>query len=204
MQDYDEVVREYWARRERQALLLALLDILRADGSWCGDPRLERVAFPLQELLEVPFPYQYHLSYTAPSSTEFGQELTGMYTGYLIDLEPHPEFIDPDLPPTQLAAKIVAKQQLVVDRYIDRMRFLAAKVQGKSLLELGKLTTALFVSRRCCPPGAGVEERARRVHEIRPQIPFDEAVAIVRAVDTLAEECRMYLRENASCPTPAA
>jgi hypothetical protein len=204
MQDYDEVVREYWARRERQALLLTLLDILRADGSWCGDPRLERVTFLLQELLEVQLPYQYFLDSTAPSSTAFGEELSGLHADRLIELEPRPGFIDPDLVPTALAPRIVAKQQHIVDRHVERMRFLAAKLNGKSLLHLGTLTTALFVSRRRCPPDASVEDRARRIHEIRPHINLGEATGAVRAIDALAEECRTYLRENASSPTAVA
>ena len=45
----------------QQAVLMSLIKKMKEAGSWCGETHIQKSAYFLQALLEVPIEYQFYL-----------------------------------------------------------------------------------------------------------------------------------------------
>jgi hypothetical protein len=198
------VTREHRELRERQAILLAFLDSLRSDGSWCGDAYLTCAVYLLQELLEVPLGYEYFVDMREVSSGGCLDDLGCMVTERFLSTEIREGHMSAGLTPGVQAHHLRRRWRAQMERFADEIQLLAPRIQAMKRGELATLTIALFISRRRCPPDASQEQRAQRITAIKPHLEYSEALEAVRTVDALAEECRRFRQKRAECPTPVA
>jgi hypothetical protein len=63
------------------------------------------------------------------------------------------------------------------------------KLGNKGVVDLERLATALFVTRRA-EPGASVDERSTRLTALKPHISAESARTAVEEVDRIIEEAR--------------
>ena len=75
-------------RLKRAAVLARLLERLRERGSWCGETHVQKAAFFLQEMMQVPLGFTFIMYRYGPYSFELRDDLTGLRADELVRLEP--------------------------------------------------------------------------------------------------------------------
>ncbi|BBB90484.1 MAG TPA: hypothetical protein PKA28_15625 [Methylomusa anaerophila] len=168
-------------RLQRTALMLSLMKKLKNRGSWCGETHIQKAAFFLQKLLEIPLGYDFILYKHGPYSFDLTEDLTAMRADGLVKMvsQPYP------YGPTMVAKDTPVMQQFdeFISQYESSIDFVAENLGGKGVAELERLATALYVT---LEDGTRlVEDRAKRVNELKPHVSIDQALEAVKEVDQL-------------------
>jgi hypothetical protein len=174
-------------RLKRAVILTELMDRLRANGCWCGHAHMRYVVYFLQEVLGVPTGFEYYLHMHSPDSDDLMAELTRLRADFLMEFNHRSPGYGPGLVPTRTSAELRSRFPVTLSKYTDQIDFVARTLGNKEVLELGRLATALYVSRADGAPG-DLEGRARRLAELKPLISFGQAMDAVREVDRIAHE----------------
>lgn len=176
-------------RLQRAALLIYLVEALRARGSWCGETHIQKSLYFLQELLGLPLGMRFILYKHGPYSFDLSNELEAMQADYLLDDELQPYPYGPKLLPGKGSQQIKEKFPKTLDKYSKQIEFIADKFGDKKVSELERLATALYVTLN---PEEDSEDRAERVHQLKPHIEIDDANAAVREVDNIIKEADKF------------
>lgn len=174
-------------RMERYAVVIRLIEALRAKGSWCGETHIQKAAFLAQTMLNVPLGYQFILYKHGPYSFDLRDEITAMRADELIQLQPQIYPYGPTLNPTRHAANLQNIASGTAKRYGDKLQFVAAAFRDRNVSELERLSTAYYVARDSAT-GASVLARANRLVELKPHVPLDAAVDATKEIDKLVEK----------------
>jgi uncharacterized protein YwgA len=70
---------------QRDAVLLSLMNEMRAKGSWCGETHIQKSVYFLQELLEVPMNLEFILYKHGPYSFDLADAVTAMRADSLLE-----------------------------------------------------------------------------------------------------------------------
>ena len=172
-------------RLRRAALLTRLIELLRQNTSWCGETHIQKAAYFAQGLLRIPMGYDFILYKHGPFSFDLRDELTAFRADGLLKLEPKwPR--GARIAPTKQSKYIQGLYPRTMGEYEGAIQFVASSLGGKGVVELERLTTALYVSELL--EDASVRERAECVISLKPHIPRVDAVDAVRELDRVAEE----------------
>jgi uncharacterized protein YwgA len=177
-------------RLRKAAILMRLVERLRKEGSWCGETHVQKATFFLQELMQIPLEFDFVLYKHGPFSFDLRDELTGLRADELLVLEPHWPY-GPRMAPTNRSDYIQRLFSKTLDKYDRLISFIAEKLGPKGVIELERLATALYVTKRA---GAGMsaERRADVVTELKPHIPREIAIHVVEAADRMIREAEKY------------
>jgi hypothetical protein len=176
----------------RAAVLTRLIQELRDSGSWCGETHVQKAAFFLQDLMQVPLGLDFILYKHGPFSFDLRDELTGLRADGLMSLEPQWPY-GPRIAPTEGSGYIQRVFSKTLEKYRGSISFVAEKLGGKDVSELERLATALYVTERS-EAGASVHRRAEELAKLKPHIPRDVAATAVEAVDRISKEARVHAR----------
>jgi hypothetical protein len=166
---------------EQAAVVLRLAEALKTRGSWAGETHIQKAMYFLQELLEVPTGFEFILYKHGPFSFDLRAALTFMEAEDLIEWQPRKPY-GPTLVRGHDASYLDQKFGQFGDRYIEQIEFVAERFADKSVRDLEKLATALFVTKDQNTPRTA---RAQQIVSLKPHVPFAEASAAVEAVDEL-------------------
>ncbi|MEW6249088.1 MAG: hypothetical protein AB1716_00450 [Planctomycetota bacterium] len=174
-------------RLQRAAVLTTLADKLRERGSWCGETHLQKAAYFLQELLNVPIEFEFILYKHGPFSFDLRDELAAICADGLLELKPHAPPYGPTIVTTADGKVIQERFPKTLTRHQMSIEFVAEKLGDKGVSALEGLATALYVAKEAGTnaPAAG---RAKRLNALKPHIAADQARAFVEEVDRIAEE----------------
>lgn len=165
---------------QKAAVLARLVDRLRSHGSWAGETHIQKAAFFLQKLLGVPLEFNFILYKHGPFSFDLRDELTSMRADDLLTL-------DAQLPygsrfrTTAAGEDIERRYPRTLGLYEDRIDFVAQIFGDSGVADLERLATALYVTFE--QGEVPVEQRAHRLHELKPHIPILEARSAVEKLD---------------------
>jgi hypothetical protein len=174
-------------RPQKAAILTELADQLRREGSWCGHTHMEKATYFLQDLLGVPTGYEFILYKHGPYSFDLSEEMTALRADYLIEFDHRSPGYGPGLVPTRTSAELRPRYPVTLAKYARKIAFVAQAFGSKGVTDLEKLATALYVTRE----NGGhrdVEDRARRLLELKPHVPLDQALDAVREFDRIGRE----------------
>lgn len=174
-------------RLQRDAVILSLIENLRAKGSWCGETHIQKATYFTQELLSVPMEFEFVLYKYGPYSFNLSDELTAMRADYLLKLQPQPYPYGPSFIHGRSSKLIKKLYPKTLKKYNPMVKFIADKLGGKNVAELERLATTLFVTREINTDNS-IESRARCIHKLKPHVSLDETRDAVRVVDTFIEE----------------
>jgi len=165
----------------KRALIIALLERMKERGSWCGETHIQKGVYVCQEGLGVPLAYDFILYKHGPFSFDLRKDLGNMEADRLLEtwLRPYP--YGPSLSPGPLAGTLLEQFPKTVARYSRQLNFIADHLAQRGVVELERLTTALYVGRELRL--RGVKERVDTVRRLKPHIAPDEALEAVRSVD---------------------
>jgi uncharacterized protein YwgA len=173
-------------RLQKAVVFAELANKLAEHGSWCGETHMQKAVYLLQGLTKQDLGYDYILYKHGPFSFDLADDLTGFRADGIFKLRPRPEPYGPTLVATEAAERLRSVFKITSDRFREPIQFVASAVGNKGVVELERLGTALYVtledlSRR------SVEDRAARLHELKPHVSVTEATEAVKQIDKLRE-----------------
>jgi hypothetical protein len=177
-------------RLRRAAILMRLIEKLREQGSWCGETHVQKATFFLQELMQVPLGFDFLLYKHGPFSFDLRDGLTGLRADDLLALEPHRPY-GPRMALTNRSDYIQRLFSKTLDNYDPLISFVAENLGPKDVIELERLATALYVTKRA-EVGLSADTRADLLTELKPHIPREIAVRAVEAADRMIKEAERY------------
>lgn len=173
-------------RLKSSVVLGYLVEQLREKGSWCGETHIQKACYILQELLEVPFKYNFILYKHGPFSFELRDELTALRADGLLRLEFQNPPYGARVATTEMSGE---KQKLfpkTMDKYKTKVDFVADTIQIKGVAELERLSTALYITKKYNIPS--VDDRAKQLVSLKPHVPTEKAIDAIREIDRLKGE----------------
>lgn len=174
------------ANRKQQALLASLARALRERGSWTGETHIQKSAYIARELAGLPLDYEFSLYKYGPFSFDLRDALDEMRAEDFLEIEPVAGY-GPRLHATDRAEKhLIARWPRTLARQQRAIDFVAEHVRDRGVGELERLATALWV-RRTRPSGTPLAH-AEAVHDIKPHVSVDAALAALSELDQWEQE----------------
>jgi uncharacterized protein YwgA len=145
-------------------------------------------------MLAVPLGFQFVLYKHGPYSFELTDELTGLRADGILNVEVPdtrygPRYLDGDS-----AGFATSRFPNTIERYRDKIEFLAKKIGKRGIADLERIATAFFV--RVAQKELSVERRARQLVQLTPHIPKSDALAATREIDTLIQEANLHFNST--------
>jgi hypothetical protein len=178
-------------KQERYALLAALVMQLQKSGSWCGETHVQKAVYLAQELLRVPFQYNFRLYKHGPYSFDLTDELASMRADDALQLRPQEYPYGPTLWPTKRGEQTMAECSDLVREHSRAFSFIAQWFGDKHVKELERLATAYLVTCEM-PEGSPQRDRAERLHDLKPHISIEFAINAVRESDRMIKTASGY------------
>jgi uncharacterized protein YwgA len=172
-------------RLSKCALILALLEKLKKNGSWCGETHIQKASYFLKEFAGIPIDYDFIFYKHGPFSFDLRDELTAMRADGLMDLRPRNPY-GATLEITEEGNDLMKRFPNTISRFQQKIDFVAGELGGKGVSDLEKLATALFVIKN--EPDRSEGDRADRIHELKPHVTVLEAQLAIRAVEKMIGE----------------
>ena len=171
-------------RLQRASVLLALNEQLRAAGSWAGETHMQKATYFLQHLMGVPLAFDFILYKHGPFSFDLRDELTAMRAQGFLRLEPQYPY-GPTLVAGEKSELLKNTFRTMIEGYIPKIRFVSEKLASKTVTDLERTATALYVT---LEGQTATTDRVRRLNQLKPHIAPEDAQAAVSEVDGIILE----------------
>jgi hypothetical protein len=171
-------------RLQRAAVLTELVEGLREHHSWCGETHVQKASYVLQELSGVELGYEFVLYKHGPFSFDLREELGDFVADGIIQYEPQPPPYGPRIAVTAEAERVREIYPKTLARVAESIGYIAEKIDGRGVVELERLATALYVTKES--PGT-VAKRARRLRALKPHVPEPASVKAVEEIDEIIQ-----------------
>jgi len=172
---------------QKASILTDLMVNLKKQGSWCGETHVQKATYFLQEVLGVETGFEYILYKHGPYSFDLAEELTSLRADYLIEFNHRSPGYGPSLVPTETSADLRSRFPKTIAKHTPQIKFIAKKFGTKGVSDLEKLATALWVTRELGSK-ADDNERAERIHTLKPHVCVADALEAVKEFDCIDAE----------------
>lgn len=162
---------------------MAMMEALAARDSWCGETHVQKAVYFLQEATRVPLGFEFVFYKHGPFSFDLRERLGEMRGSRLIEVRPRPAPYGPSLDVGPSAPALKKRLPKTSARYRKQIGFVSDLIEGKDVLQLERLSTALYVTR--LDSGDDPETRAAMIVELKPHIDDLDASKAVVSVDKL-------------------
>ena len=173
-------------QNEQAAIVLTLMDALHSQNSWCGETHVQKCAYLVQEVLELPPEFEFVLYKHGPYSFDLHDLLGEMRADLLIDRETRPAPYGPSLKPSESGAKLLQHASTTAP-YEAAIASVAKRFGKRGVSDLERIGTAMYVTRM---GDREPDERARLITELKPHVVYEEALKAVQEVDELLGQAR--------------
>ncbi len=174
-------------RLAQEAVLVGLARRLQDRGSWGGETHLQKAAYLLHELGGVPFDFDFILYKHGPFSFELRDELGTMRADRLLEREVQVPPYGPRFVVTDRGEELEERFGRTMERYRPALDWVADRLGDRGVMELERLATALWVTRELGET-ASVDERAGRLHQVKPHVSISDAADAIREIDEMLAE----------------
>lgn len=174
-------------KSQRDAVLLSLIREMINKGSWSGETHIQKAAYFLQVLLEVPLEFDFILYKHGPFSFDLSDEITALRADALLRYQTRPYPYGPSIVPTDEAQLFLDSYPKTLKRYHDRISFVADRLGKMGVADLERLATALYVTLN---QNGQSGRRAEQIHRLKPHISLEEADLAVQRTDEIMGEAR--------------
>lgn len=173
-------------RSQQRVVILQLIMALKENNSRCGETHIQKAAYCLQELMKVDTDFDFILYKHGPYSFDLCDELAAMRADELLAIKLNTFPYGPSLRVANLGKEMVERFPKTICQYKDRVDFIARKIGAKGVAQLERLATALYVTSKS--EHDTVDERAKRIHDLKPHVSFDNAQIAVEEIDAMKRE----------------
>ena len=171
-----------------RAVVARLVEKMQDRDGWCGETHIQKTAYFLQGLVDVPLDYEFIIYKHGPYSFDLHDDLTAMKANGFLKTEARRPY-GPSFRAGDLSEVITDRYPKTLKQFDKHIEFVAEELGTKGVKELERLGTALFITNEC-PDGLDVGERARLVNKRKPHISLNQAQIAVRAVDELRRKAK--------------
>jgi hypothetical protein len=134
----------------------------------------------------VPLGFEFILYKHGPYSFDLKDGLTALMADSLLDVKPRPPY-GPSLLSGEHCQALLQRFPRSSQQYRRQAEFVAKRLASRDVKALERLATAVLVTREELPGGT-VDQRAAKLHELKPHVPLELAhEAIVEADQFIAE-----------------
>jgi len=170
---------------QNRAVLMKLIMSLRSKGSWCGETHIQKAAYFLKHLTDVPVDFDFILYKHGPFSFELSDELSVMRTFDLLNMENRYPY-GPRIEDTNMGGKLCNRYPKTLAKYKKQINYIADKLGDKGVVDLEKLATAYYVTLENSDKDEDI--RADIIVELKPHIKPEAAKQAVQEVDAFIEQ----------------
>lgn len=174
-------------RLAQEAVIVGLARRLYDQGSWGGETHVQKAAYLLHGLTGIPFDFEFILYKHGPFSFELRDELTSMRSDGLIDRQTQSPPYGPRILTTDRGRQLEERFSKTMSRYQRQLDWIAAKVGDRGVIDLERLATALWVTRRMGEE-ASIQHRADALNELKPHVSLPLAAQAVKEIDQMIAE----------------
>lgn len=181
-------------RLQKVAVLLSVVEALDREGSWCGETHIQKAVYFLQTMFRVPLGFEFVLYKHGPYSFALTDELMRMRADRLLEWVPKRPY-GASFRLNDQSNMIIGKFTKTVGRYQEQVSILAKETGDKRVRELEKLATAQYVTLEGTF-GTDAHARAKRLRNLKPHIPENEALEAIEALDSMAQKVESLLADG--------
>ena len=176
---------------KRKALLLSLIETMSNKGSWSGETHVQKCVYFLQTMLRVPLAFDFILYKHGPFSFDLRDELTAMRADDLLRLEVQSPY-GPSFRLTDTGNEMTSLFPRTIQSHHDRIGFVAGSISNRTVSDLERLGTALYVTNEPAAKGTpgSVDSRAERICSLKPHFSLERAREALQEVDRLTSESK--------------
>lgn len=168
---------------ETEAIIVEVADELRERGSWSGETHLQKAFYFLQEVCQVPVDLEFVLYKHGPFSFELRELITDAINNAYLEEVIKPRPYGPTLISTEKGLALRREYCTELDSLRTQILSMAECIRDKRVVELERIATALYVTRKNGSREKSLEERAKEIHGLKPHISVKEAKEAVESVD---------------------
>jgi len=180
-------------RLEKDAILLTLIEQLKAQESWCGETHIQKATYLLQDLLKVDTGFDFILYKHGPYSFDLTDELKTMRADSFLSLESSPPY-GPVFKKGEMGDTLLGDYSSIIAKFDKEINFVSNKLGKMRVKELEKLTTAIFIKKE-----GGKDDQdslASRINNEKPHISVQEAREAVKDAENLLREATATVNSN--------
>jgi len=156
---------------KKHAVILAVIEHLRANGSWTGKTHVQKSLFLINETSNPRIPFDFVLYKHGPYSFDVETELEQMKSYAAVKAEPVSGYgvvLKPDM-----NAELVKQMAKLTDNEARHIADVCRFVGGMGVTDLEKVATSAWVRNR--ENIVDPKQVALRVNELKPHISLEEA-----------------------------
>lgn len=168
---------------DQSCLILNLALALKKNGSWAGETHIQKAAYYLKELLNVPFEADFLLYKHGPFSFDLREQLTDMEGLGFIKWNSLPPY-GPSVAEGPFGEQLRAKFSSLSDQYATQIDFIARRLGQHNVASLERIATALYVTME----GYQGSARVARIIELKPHVDVPLAEKAVQEFDSIRNE----------------
>lgn len=174
----------------RAALLLHVVEALRARGSWAGESHVQKAVYLLQEVAGVPCGFPFVLYKHGPFSFPLRDELGALRAQGCLCLEPQLPPYGPRWAVAPEGAGLRSRHRAALAPYGPAVDWIAARLGDRSAGELEALATAHWVLAKAGPEGGSGSDAALldALLRIKPHLSEGTASRALQEVREMMEE----------------
>ncbi|MGB5157358.1 hypothetical protein [Desulfobacterium sp. N47] len=173
---------------QKRALTLKLMTSLKDNGSWCGETHVQKAMYCMQIIMELPTDFEFVLYKHGPFSFDLSDEIGALRADELLDIKLNAYPYGPSLVVTEYGKALMDRFPKTIGENSDRINYIAEKLGLKGVASLERLTTALYVTSEM--KLHGVEDRAEKIHELKPHVSKEAARIAVQEIDAIIEDSK--------------
>jgi hypothetical protein len=158
---------------KESAVIVALCQRLREEGSWGGETHLQKTTYFLKSFFDVPLSAEFTLYKHGPFSFDFKEKLAWMRASNLLTLVPQPYPYGPSYDVTPAGTEVMKKFPKTLKRIRPFIDFVASDLGHFGVGSLEKLSTALYIEQTW--PELDAAEKVRMMQKLKPHVPESEA-----------------------------
>lgn len=180
--------------RHAVSLVLRTMSKMWEYDSWCGETHIQKNVYLLQELMEVPFQWNFVLYKYGPFSFDLSYLIAEVHSCALVELVPEWGF-RPRIRVTRLGEDFFREDDALHSRLDGQIEFVVQELAPKNVGELEGLTTGLYILRSKRYTDPAVHVRGARLTELKPHIEPVAANATIKRVDELVAKAQTVVVE---------
>jgi len=120
-------------RMQQDAVLLSLINEMKAKGSWCGETHIQKAAYFLQALMQVPMSFEFILYKHGPYSFDLSDEVTALRADRLLEYKTRLPY-GPSLFPTKEGQEFLIRYPKTLSNMRKRSSLSLRKLERWELL----------------------------------------------------------------------
>ncbi|PTX16350.1 hypothetical protein SAMN04488598_10723 [Halanaerobium congolense] len=171
--------------QEKKALTVALIRKMQNADSWTGETHIQKCTYFLEEFFNIELNYDFILYKHGPFSFDLRDELGALRADDFIVMEPRRPF-GASFKPSKRADLLENKYNNLIREYDRELSFVVDRLANKSVKELEKVATALYVRNT-----EGITDNfkiAKKIVKLKPHVSLEDA-------QSAAEELSGYISE---------